>query len=101
VAVCRELTKTHEQVLRGPAGTLAVELADGVLGEVTLVIGAAAAGERAGSLTAAVAAVDGLVLAGTSRRDAVADVAARLGLPRRAVYQAVLDAAAATPDGGP
>ena len=37
-AVCRELTKTHEEVVRGPLGELASWAADGVRGEVTLVV---------------------------------------------------------------
>ena len=40
-AVCRELTKTHEEVLRGTLGELAGETRDGVLGEVTLVVAGA------------------------------------------------------------
>ena len=42
-AVCRELTKTHEEVIRGTLADLATRLADGVLGEVTLVVAGAPA----------------------------------------------------------
>ena len=45
-AVCRELTKTHEEVRRGPLGELAGWAADGVRGEVTLVVAGAAGGPR-------------------------------------------------------
>ncbi len=85
-ALCRELTKTYEEVRRGTLAELSAG-ADGVRGEVTLVIAGASA-DAAGppsdeSLGAAVAE---LVAAGSSRRDAVDSVAARFGLPRRTVY---------------
>ena len=85
-ALCRELTKTYEEVRRGTLAELAAA-ADGVRGEVTLVI-AGASGAAAGppSDETLGAAVAELVAAGSSRRDAVDTVAARFGLPRRTVY---------------
>ena len=85
-ALCRELTKTYEEVRRGTLAELAAG-ADGVRGEVTLVI-AGATGVLAGppSDAALGAAVAELVAAGSTRRDAVDTVAARFGLPRRTVY---------------
>jgi 16S rRNA (cytidine1402-2'-O)-methyltransferase len=87
-ALCRELTKTYEEVRRAPLG----ELADGAAadpprGEITLVVaGAPAAPPTRPSddeLRAAVAERTG---SGMSRRDAVAAVAAEYGLPKREVY---------------
>jgi 16S rRNA (cytidine1402-2'-O)-methyltransferase len=90
-ALCRELTKTHEEVRRGSLGELA-ESAGQVRGEVTLVIAGApdpSAEPAATPDAAALAAeVDALVTQGRSRRDAVDEVAARQGLPRRVVYAA-------------
>ena len=67
VAVCRELTKRFEEVLRGPAGELAARLAAAPKGEITLVI--AAGGAAAPDPTEALAAVADLVeaLSGMSR----------------------------------
>lgn len=85
VAVCRELTKQYEEVVRGTAGEVVGRFADAVKGEITLVLGAApvAAADEAG----ASAAVAELVAAGTPRR-AAADVVARLtGVSRNALYR--------------
>ena len=91
--VCRELTKTHEEIRRGPLAELAAWAADGLLGEVTLVVeGAPAADRRAGAadVSAAVAEVTRRVAGGASRKDAIAAVAAETGLPRNLVYGAVV-----------
>jgi 16S rRNA (cytidine1402-2'-O)-methyltransferase len=91
VAVCRELTKRFEEVMRGSAAELAARVHEPVKGEVTVVIGAA--GEAVGTLDEAVAAVRDLVAAGAARRVA-ADVVARLvGVSRNQLYGASLDAA--------
>ena len=91
-AVCRELTKTYEEVRRGPVGDLAEWAADGVRGEVTIVVAGAApvtaASTDPASLRSAVAA---LVDDGLTRKDAIAAVAKQAGLPRREVYQVVHD----------
>lgn len=85
-ALCRELTKTYEEVRRGSLEELAAAAA-GVRGEVTLVVrGASAAAAGPPSDEAIGAAVANLVAAGSTRRDAVDTVAAKLGLPRRTVY---------------
>jgi 16S rRNA (cytidine1402-2'-O)-methyltransferase len=91
-AVCRELTKTYEEVRRGTLGELAAWADGGVLGEITLVVGGAP--ERAGltepaELAAAVAAREA---AGTPRKQAIADVAKENGAPKRVVYDAVVKA---------
>ena len=89
-AVCRELTKTHEEVRRGPLAELVTWAADGIRGEVTIVVqGAVATHEVASdpdSLLAAVAALEG---EGTSRKEAIVAVARRAGLPKRDVYNLV------------
>jgi 16S rRNA (cytidine1402-2'-O)-methyltransferase len=89
-AVCRELTKTHEEVRRGPLSDLAAWAADGVRGEVTLVVAGAdpAAGldTDPASLRAAVAQGEA---EGLSRKEAIMQVAKRAGVPRREVYQLV------------
>jgi 16S rRNA (cytidine1402-2'-O)-methyltransferase len=85
-AVCRELTKTHEEVRRGALADL-VSWPEGVRGEVTIVV-AGAAPTQAG-LDDAVAEVVALEQDGRSRKDAIAEVARRLGLSRREIYEKV------------
>ena len=83
--VCRELTKTHEEIRRGALAELAAWAAGGLLGEITLVVeGAPAAGRGAdaGDVSAAVAEVGRRVAGGASRKDAIAAVAAETGVPR-------------------
>jgi 16S rRNA (cytidine1402-2'-O)-methyltransferase len=100
-AVCRELTKTHEEVLRGTLGDLASQLSDGTLGEVTLVV--AGAPDRAhtsdgpGTLAEAVAQVQAHVQRGATTRDAVAAVAVATGLRKRDLYNAAAASAEGTP----
>ncbi len=93
-AVCRELSKTHEEIRRGTLGELARWAADGVLGEVTLVVGGAQA--RAGLATAADAAAQVATMErdGMPRKQAIAAAAASLGLAKREVYDAVVQARA-------
>jgi 16S rRNA (cytidine1402-2'-O)-methyltransferase len=87
--VCRELSKTHEEIHRGTLGELAEWAADGLLGEVTLVV---AGREQAPAMDAAEAAAEVAAreAAGTPRKEAIAAVAAESGLPRREVYNAVV-----------
>jgi 16S rRNA (cytidine1402-2'-O)-methyltransferase len=89
-AVCRELTKTHEEVIRGTLGSLATDLAGGVLGEVTLVIDGAQRTAAPVSPVAAAAAVANREADGQPRKEAIAAVARELGVPRREVYDAVV-----------
>jgi 16S rRNA (cytidine1402-2'-O)-methyltransferase len=94
-AVCRELTKTHEQIKRGSLGELTAWAADGVLGEITVVVGGATStGTAAAPATTEVIAakVRAAEQAGLSRKEAMASVASETGLPRRAVYDAVIKA---------
>ncbi len=85
-AVCRELTKAFEEVVRGTALELADRFREAPRGEVTVVLGPASAlGDDAA--TAAVEAVRQLVTSGASHRTAT-DVVARLtGLPRNELYR--------------
>jgi 16S rRNA (cytidine1402-2'-O)-methyltransferase len=88
VAVCRELTKRFEEIVRGPVEAVAARFAEAPKGEITLVLGA---GEGVSpDVDAAAAAVAELVAAGASRRGA-ADVVARLtGASRNALYRRTL-----------
>lgn len=88
-AVCRELTKTYEEVRRGELAELAEWSAQGVRGEVTLVVAGAPAAAGVVDVPGLAAAVEHLVARGASRRDAVDTVASQHGLPRRVVYDAV------------
>ncbi|MFE0173715.1 16S rRNA (cytidine(1402)-2'-O)-methyltransferase [Streptomyces sp. NPDC059002] len=92
-AVCRELTKTYEEVKRGSLGELAAWAADGVRGEITVVV------EGAPEKSAAELGPDELVRrvrvreeAGERRKEAIAAVAAEAGLPKREVFDAVVAA---------
>ena len=94
-AVCRELTKTYEEVLRGTLAELADRVREGVRGEITICV----AGADAEDLRAArglvdpedwVRAVAEREAGGMSRRDAIAEVAKAAERPRREVYDAVI-----------
>ena len=87
--VCRELTKTHEEVVRGTLGELAEWAADGVLGEITIVLAGATPKADVETL---VADVQALVHDGMRVKDACAQVVeANPGAPsRRELYDAVL-----------
>jgi 16S rRNA (cytidine1402-2'-O)-methyltransferase len=87
VAVCRELTKRFEEVVRGRADEVAGRFREPPRGEVTLVVGGAKARRDAAGTKDAAAAVAELVRGGTPRRLA-ADVVARLtGAPRNRLYR--------------
>ncbi len=86
--VCRELTKTHEEMIRGSLGDLLSWSKSGVRGEITVVLAGAVKAQIVGNPESWRAEVTGLVTAGMSRRDAVDQVAAASGAPRREVYRA-------------
>jgi 16S rRNA (cytidine1402-2'-O)-methyltransferase len=112
--VCRELSKTHEEIRRGTLAELAQWAAGGLLGEVALVVAgsparagarptavAGRAGETgppwhalapAEAAAAAVAEVAAREATGTPRKEAIAAVAAESGLRKREVYNAVVGA---------
>jgi 16S rRNA (cytidine1402-2'-O)-methyltransferase len=88
VAVCRELTKVHEEVVRGSASELAARYASAdPRGEVVLVVGGAP--RRSGVGEAAVDAVRRLVEAGAKPRAAAGVVSELTGAPANALYKAV------------
>jgi 16S rRNA (cytidine1402-2'-O)-methyltransferase len=87
-AVCRELTKTYEEVRRGNLRDLAIWAADGVKGEITVVVGGAPA--EVFDPERAVAAIQARVAGGERLRDVCAEVAADTGLSRNDLYNAAL-----------
>ena len=90
VVVAREITKLHEEFLRGTAAEVRAQLASraAVKGEVTLLIGKAT--EAAPDTTPLDEAVEGLVRSGIPRMDAIKQVARQRGLSKREVYQRVV-----------
>mgnify|MGYP003610259750 FL=1 len=87
VAVCRELTKPYEEVLRGTVGDLAGEVGE-ILGEITLVV--AGAPDVEPDPADLLDQVADLVERGMRRSEAVADVAQRAGVSRRELYALVM-----------
>ncbi|GAA2163969.1 16S rRNA (cytidine1402-2'-O)-methyltransferase [Humibacillus xanthopallidus] len=87
-AVCRELTKTYEEVRRGTLAELAEWATEGARGEITVVVAGA---ERV--VTSVEDALDGIrqrVAAGERLKDVAADVAGRTGLSKKALYDAAV-----------
>jgi 16S rRNA (cytidine1402-2'-O)-methyltransferase len=91
-AVCRELTKTHEEIRRGTLAELAEWASAGTLGEITLVVQGAAAGRVTGTAQDAAAEVAARQGSGLPRNAVITAVARERGLPRRDVYDAVVRA---------
>jgi 16S rRNA (cytidine1402-2'-O)-methyltransferase len=90
VAVCRELTKRFEEVIRGPATEVARHFGDAPKGEITLVIGPSGSRRGGGSEGEALAAMGELIAAGLARRQA-ADLVSRLtGVSRNRLYKGSL-----------
>ena len=85
-AVCRELTKTYEEVRRGGLGELAEWAADGVRGEISVVVEGARPTAETTSDADLVAAVSALEDEGMRRKEAIARVAKENGVPKRRVY---------------
>ena len=95
VALCRELTKTYEEVIRGPIAEVLKAADQGVRGEITLVVAGHAPGAGVDGLETAadwVERVAAYVESGMDRRDAIADIAKEAGVSRRLVYAAVIEA---------
>jgi 16S rRNA (cytidine1402-2'-O)-methyltransferase len=98
-AIGREMTKIHEEIVRGSLGDLAERARSGELtlrGEFALVVGgrperSAQELARDADTTEALAEVERLVAAGTPRGDAARQVAAATGIPRRRLYAAPAD----------
>ena len=90
IAVCRELTKLHEEVRRGPAAEVAAYFADGARGEICLVV--AGAEPASASLPDGITQVLALVAQGIRLKEASAEVAESTGLSRRELYEGALAA---------
>jgi len=90
VAVARELTKIHEEFVRGTAAEVRAELAsrDAIKGEITLLIGRPMAPPE--DSTPLEEAVGDLIRSGTPRMDAIKQVARKRGLSKREVYDRLL-----------
>ena len=92
-AICREMTKTYEEVVRGSLEELLQwSMSKEILGEITLVIAGSAAGSENTSAADAVSRVKDYEAAGMDRKEAIATVADESGLPKKIVYAAVVDA---------
>jgi 16S rRNA (cytidine1402-2'-O)-methyltransferase len=92
-AVCRELTKTYEEVKRGTLGFLAEWAAEGVRGEITVVVeGAPEKGGEEIDDAELVRRVRVREEAGERRKEAIAAVAVEAGVPKRVVFDAVVAA---------
>ena len=87
--VCRELTKTYEEIRRGTLRELTEWASAGIRGEVTLVVGGAEHGPP--DLDGAVAAVKQLMAEGSKLRPAVAQVSASSGIRKNTLYEAVVN----------
>ena len=92
-ALCREMTKTYEEIVRGNLAKLR-EWANSkeVLGEITIVIEGAINGAKEINQEKIVAAVRKLESVGMDRKEAVAPIAAELNLPKREVFDAMVAA---------
>jgi 16S rRNA (cytidine1402-2'-O)-methyltransferase len=91
-AVVRELTKMHEEVLRGSLSGLLEMVRDGVRGEVTLVIeGVGESGELRAEPAVIAERLRALIDDGVTKKDAIASVASELGVSKKDVYQVALD----------
>jgi 16S rRNA (cytidine1402-2'-O)-methyltransferase len=89
-AVCRELTKTYEEVRRGSLDELAVWAAAGVRGEITVVL--AGARPRAVSVADLIGEVSSRVAAGERLKSVAAEIAAATGVSSKELYDAVVAA---------
>jgi 16S rRNA (cytidine1402-2'-O)-methyltransferase len=92
-AVCRELTKIHEQIVRASLAELIAAVERGSIparGEFVIIVGAAAVAteDDVDATEAALAAVERLVDGGMARGEAARRVAAETGIPRRRLYRA-------------
>lgn len=89
-AVCRELTKTYEEIRRGSLAELTQWATTGVRGEITVVVAGAEPTTTTFDAETFASLVSDRVAAGATRKDAIAAVAADLALSRRKVYNAVM-----------
>ncbi|CAB4536726.1 MAG: 16S rRNA (cytidine(1402)-2'-O)-methyltransferase [Actinobacteria bacterium] len=92
-AICREMTKTYEETIRGTLAQL-IEWAQGheILGEITLVFAGVEVGTETATNSQMVAQVREYESAGMDRKDAIATIARELDIPKKLVYAAVVEA---------
>lgn len=95
-AVCRELTKTYEEVRRGGLAELAGWASDGVRGEITVVVAGADPASTGGAvdLASAVHGIRARVTGGERLKDVCREVSGATGLSTKQLYDAVLAARA-------
>jgi 16S rRNA (cytidine1402-2'-O)-methyltransferase len=92
-AICREMTKTYEETIRGTLADL-IEWAQSheILGEITLVFAGVEVGTESATNSQMVSRVREFESAGMDRKDAIATVARELDIPKKLVYAAVVEA---------
>ena len=91
--ICRELTKIHEEIIRGDLGSLSLwSKSKEMLGEFTIVVAGAAKNAREKSNTELVEMVRKFESAGMERKEAISEVAKVTGMPKRNVFSAMVDA---------
>jgi 16S rRNA (cytidine1402-2'-O)-methyltransferase len=92
-AICREMTKTYEETIRGTLADL-VEWARSheILGEITLVFAGVEVGTESATNSQMVSRVREFESAGMDRKDAITTVARELDIPKKLVYAAVVEA---------
>jgi len=98
LAVCRELTKVHEEVVRGTASALAEHFRDGARGEITLVIAGRIAADAEPDESELDARLQELQAEGLSLRDAASRIAHETGVRKQLVYARGLALKGETPD---
>ena len=92
-AICREMTKTYEETIRGSLRELSAWAhTNGILGEITLVIAGAPKGSGDKSSEEIIERVRAFEAAGMDRKEAIAEVAREFELPKRLVYATVVEA---------
>ena len=91
--ICREMTKTYEEIIRGPLSELR-EWANSkeILGEITMVISGASADQKEITELEIIEKVQQLEAAGMERKEAIAMVSEQLKLPKRQVFDAMVRA---------
>jgi len=100
-AVCRELTKTYEEVKRGPLAELAQWAAEGLRGEITIVVAGKPVVDEPAEPVDLGDRVAELIGEGTDSKAAIKQAAVEFGVPKREVYDAVLASRQATSDSTP
>ncbi|MDQ4148813.1 MAG: 16S rRNA (cytidine(1402)-2'-O)-methyltransferase [Actinomycetota bacterium] len=88
-ALARELTKVHEEVMRGTISEVLSSLSEQPLGEIVIVV--EGAGQHENELNSAIDFARALVATGSPKSKAAAEASARFDAPRRSVYEGLLD----------